>query len=676
VAATLALLSGAALSAETGPPLRAAALATAAADSSGGARVIVKFRTGSSVGNTVQALSVNSTNNATSTTSSRSGPQPLAQAQTLSRRHGLALADGRTIGPLTQVVFGSGLSSAALAAQLASDPDVEYAEVDRRVHALAAPSDPLYANGLTANSPVTTPVVGQWYLRSSTETPAALNAETAWNVTTGSASVVVAVLDTGVRPDHPDLAGKLLAGYDFVHDPAYANDGDGWDADPSDPGDWVTDAENASGTFKGCGASNSSWHGTQTTGLVGASTNNGIGMASVGRNVMVLPVRVLGKCGGYDSDVLAAMQWAAGLSVAGVPANANPARVISLSLGAAGACTSSYSTVISQLTSLGINVVVAAGNDGLAVDEPANCPGVIAVAGIRHSGTKVGYSNLGPEVALGAPAGNCVNTSGTCVYPVITTTNTGTTVPATNTYSDGNTRPSLGTSFSAPLVSGTVGLMLSANPTLTPAQVKSLLQSSARPYPATGAGTGVAACQAPSATAQGSECYCTTTTCGAGMLDAGAAVQAAAANAIVARIALGASVVTVGDAVQLSGSTSAAASGQTISSYAWTVTNGSGTATFTSAVNGATATLKAATAGTVTVALAVTDSLGNQATTSQVITINAPGGTTPSGVGSTSGTPTSSGGGGGGAFDLGWALLAALAVAAGVASRRARRRGH
>ena len=159
--------------------------------------------------------------------------------------------------------------------------------------------------------------------------------------------MVVAVLDTGIRYEHPDLktvalGGNLLPGYDMIADVDVANDGGGRDADPSDPGDWLTLAEvnQAGGPFFQCDtvASDSSWHGTQTSGLIGALTNNGVGIASVGRTVRVLPVRVLGKCGGFDSDIAAGIRWAAGLAVAGVPTNPTPAKVINMSLGGSGAC--------------------------------------------------------------------------------------------------------------------------------------------------------------------------------------------------------------------------------------------------------------------------------------------------------------------------------------------------
>jgi len=611
------------------------------------ARVIVKFKADSSA---MRALSAASS-------SAQAVPQ---QAQTLSQRLGLALTDGHALTARSQVVKASGLSSADLAARLSALPDVEYAVPDGRRRAFAAPNDPLYAGGAGVS-----PTVGQWYLRASTASVvSAINAETAWGITTGSSSVVVAVLDTGIRPDHPELATKLLPGYDFVSDAATANDGNGRDSDPSDPGDWITSAEDASGTFAGCGAEGSSWHGTQTAGLVGASTNNGSGMASIGRDVKVLPVRVLGKCGGDDSDIIAAMRWAAGFAVAGVPTNANPAKVLSLSLGGEGTCSQAYKDAMTELTAAGVVVVAAAGNDGLAVNVPANCPGVVGVAGVRHSGTKVGFSSLGPELTIAAPAGNCVNTSGACLYPILTTTNTGSTTPVASAYTD-SANPSLGTSFSTPLVAGTLGLMFSANPSLTPAQAIGVLKSTARAFPSTGAGAGVTACKAPSATAQSAECYCTKTTCGAGLLDAGAAVTAVAQ--VVARIDAGSGSTTAGSSITLDGSGSSAPAGHAITGYQWTLTAGSGIASFTSATNAATATVATTATGSFTVSLTVTDDAAAQATSTASVTVTAV--STPR-LPPAPPAATSSDSGGGGA--LGWPWLAGL-LAAVLALQRASR---
>jgi serine protease len=595
------------------------------------------------------------------------GPQ---HARTLGARARLALEDGHPIGERAQVVFAKGMSSAQLADRLRRDSEIEYAEPDVRRRAKAVPNDPLY--GANQAAP-TTPTVGQWYLRPPNSTNvSAIDAETAWDTTMGSSSVVVAVLDTGVRFDHPDLVGKLLPGMDFIADARTANDGDGRDGDASDPGDWVTDAEvnDSSSLFWKCTdptgpgpwtGEDSSWHGTQVAGLVGAATDNHLGMASVGRNVMVLPVRVLGKCGGYDSDIQAAMLWSAGLSASPV-ANPHPAKVINLSLGSPGACTQSYQDVIAKLTNAGVTVVASAGNsEGLAVDAPANCPSVIGVAGVRHSGTKVGFSNVGPELSLAAPAGNCINLSGACLDPLLTTINNGTTVPGVNSYSD-SFNASLGTSFSAPLVAGTVALMLSIDPNLTPAQLKSTLQATARPFPTTGALTANAPlCHAPNGTVQ-DECYCTTSTCGAGLLDTNAAVQsvfnARSATAPTAPISASTANAAVGATVTFDGTVATVASGRT-GIYQWTLSDPA-LAQFTSAADGPTVTLKTLAAGVVVVTLTVTDNLGESTSANTRLTVGAPVTRT------TVPPPPVSTGGGGGA--LGWPWL--LGLLAGVVALR------
>ena len=381
-----------------------------AADDGGAARVIVRFRADSSLAR-----------------SNGLSPQGAvaARAEALGARLGLALSAGAAVSGLAQVVFASGVTSAELAERLALESDVAYAVPDERRRIVGAPNDPLYAAGVTGSSPE----AGQWYLRApSGEVASSSNVEGAWAVTTGSPDIVVAVVDTGVRYEHPDLlsvaaGGHLLPGYDMVSDPASANDGDGRDADASDPGDWLTRAELSrpgSSLFRcATSPSSSSWHGTQLSGLVAALTDNGIGMAGAAPGARVLPVRVLGKCGGYDSDIVAGMRWAAGLGVPGAPANPHPARVINLSLGGDGACSAAYQEAVDEITAAGTVIVAAVGNSsGHAVASPANCRGVIAVAGLRHAGTKVGFSSLGPEVAISAPGGNCVNTAPGSAVPV------------------------------------------------------------------------------------------------------------------------------------------------------------------------------------------------------------------------------------------------------------------
>jgi serine protease len=593
------------------------------------------------------------------------------RAAMLGARHGRALASGHAVGDRMQVVRASGVSASVLALQLAADPEVEYAVPNGRARVLAAPNDPLYpatAPGVRAQGPDS----GQWYLRAPTATEVSgIDIETAWSYTTGSASTVVAVLDTGVRREHPDLNGRLLPGYDFVSDATVANDGDGRDADPSDPGDWVNAADVATSRFSGCTVEGSTWHGTSTASLVGAASNDGIGMAGTAPGVRVLPVRVLGKCFGTDADIQAGMLWAAGIHVDGVPDNPTPARVLNLSLGGSGACSTAYQSVVNQVRAAGAVIVAAAGNSaGGPVGTPANCPGVISVLALRHAGTKVGFSDLGAEIKIAAPGGNCINTAaGTpCLYPILAASNSGTTGPVNSIWTD-SFRISVGTSFAAPLVAGTAGLMFSAQPALTPDQVLTQLQVTARAFPTTGADNGpsdptpVTQCHAPTSGVQQLQCYCTIGLCGAGMLNAGAAV-AAAASPVAAVSVVTAAPLLAGNPITLSAAGSLAASGGTITAWAWSLADGGGIVTaFSSATNASTATLTPSAAGSFVARLTVTDNLGRSGSSN--FTVNVSAANTGGGA-----VPSPSGGGGAAS----WPWLAALALAVAGLVRGARRR--
>jgi serine protease len=589
------------------------------------------------------------------------------RADRLAASAGVALNAGVAISERAQVVMARGIDAATLARRLASDPQVAYAVVDQRRRALQVPNDPLYAQGPASGLG---PEVGQWYLRAPAgELQSAVNAEAAWKLVTGHADVVVAVLDTGVLADHVDLAGQVLPGYDMVSDGPSANDGDGRDADASDPGDWITAAENSAvnGNFYNCGVDNSSWHGTKIAGIIGAAANNGLGMAGTAWGVKILPVRVLGKCGGYDSDIQAGMRWAAGLNVPGLPLNPHPARVVNLSLGGRGDCNAStgYPTVIAELRAAGTTVVAAAGNSaGHAVELPANCPGLIAVAGLRHVGSKVGFSDLGAPIALSAPAGNCVNigVGEPCLYPILTSSNSGAQRPNAggSIWTDG-VHYSVGTSFAAPIVAGTAALMLSARPQLLPEELRSLMQASARAFPTTGAGTGenglpVPMCRAPDGSDQ-LQCYCSVGLCGAGMLDAAASVQSSMGT--VARIGSEPQAPVVGDTLRLSASASLVAAGRSLVAYEWSLPSNPGVvAGFSGAANGPEAQLLATGVGTVTVNLLLTDDAGQRSSVQRNIQVSA---AVAAGGG---------GGGGGGASSLLWVSLLGLAVAALLHARR------
>jgi len=550
-------------------------------------------------------------------------------------RHGLTLSKTRSITARMHVMHLErklGAESVATVLEgLRADPEVEYAEVDQRRYAHATPNDPLFATQ-------------QWYLQNSSSTLSAIDAVTAWDTTTGSSALVIADLDTGVRYDHPDLLatsapnGRLLPGYCFISDAFVANGGNCPGADASDPGDWVTQSDVSHPECTGATAQNSSWHGTRTAGLMGAITNNATGIAGVTWQTQILPVRVLGKCGGSDSDIVTAMLWAAGIAVAGAPANTQPAKVINMSFGATGSCPPTYTDVISQVTAKGVLIVVSAGNEGGPVDAPANCPGVAAVAGLRHVGTKVGYSSLGPEVALSAPAGNCVNTTpgSPCLYPITTTFNQGTTTPGPNGYTDQVTNPNLGTSFSAPLVSGIGALMAAVNSTLNSCRLISRLREGALPYPQTSAGaaTQPPMCHVPASASdlQNSECICTLDgrTCGAGMANAPGALKAAVRPVAAATVP---STVTAGQAVVLQGGASAAVPGHTISTYQWT--NAGGQTLSIQGATTATATVTAPACGLGTVRLTVTDDMNRQDTADVVISPNSASTTAPASVSGT-----------------------------------------
>lgn len=366
------------------------------------------------------------------------------------------------------------------------------AEPDRRLFLVGDPTSPS-APDLTPNDPRWGEM---WHLGYTAGSAEGVNLVPAWNITTGAVSTVVAVIDTGILP-HSDLAGRTVAGYDFVSDPRIGNDGNGRDPNPADPGDWITSAESSQpgGFFQGCQVRNSSWHGTHVAGTIGAVANNSLGIAGINWQAKILPVRVLGKCGGVTSDIIDGMLWAAGLAVPGAPANANPAKVINLSLGGVGACSAVQQSAVNAIVAAGTALVVAAGNSNADAGgfNPANCNQVITVAATNRSGNRAYYSNYGSTVEISGPGGetNSVASNG-----VLSTLDTGTTSPAgSNTYAFYQ-----GTSMAAPHVAGVASLIVGLRPSYTPTQLVNLLRSTARPFPA------------------GSSC--TTALCGSGIADA------------------------------------------------------------------------------------------------------------------------------------------------------------
>ncbi len=289
-----------------------------------------------------------------------------------------------------------------------------------------------------------------------------VNAVSAWDSGHTGEGITVAVIDTGII-DHPDLNANVVPGYDFISDSDMARDGDGRDANPADEGDWY-------GAYE-CGIfvpepANSSWHGSHVAGTI-AMIDNAIGGVGVAPDANILPVRVLGKCGGSNVDIAEAIRWAAGLPVDGTSDNAHPAKVINMSLGAGGSCSYTTQSAIDAAVENGASVIVAAGNsnDDTSRYSPSNCANVLSVAALDEEGNRAGFSNYGSTVALSAP--------GTAIY---STVDTGETVPQGPTYENHR-----GTSMATPHVAGVAALLLSKEPMLSPREVMARLVSTAKP---------------------------------------------------------------------------------------------------------------------------------------------------------------------------------------------------
>ncbi|MGW5634144.1 S8 family peptidase [Streptomyces sp. NPDC003832] len=375
------------------------------------------------------------------------------------------------------VDLGEDLTRADVAdvvAEYRADPQVAYVVPDRLNKPLATPNDTEYTK--------------QWDLF---ETTAGMNVPGAWDTTTGT-GVTVAVIDTGYVT-HSDLAANIVGGYDFISDTTVAADGNGRDSNPADPGDWTAANQCASGDP----AYDSSWHGTHVAGTIAAATGNGKGVAGIAYGAKVSPLRVLGKCGGYDSDIIDAITWASGGTVSGVPANTNVAKVINMSLGGSGACTTATQNAINAAVGRGTTVVVAAGNSNAnaANYSPASCNNVISVAAADRQGNRSYYSNYGTVVDIAAPGGetNSVTSNG-----ILSTLNAGAQGPGAESYEYYQ-----GTSMAAPHVAGLAALLKSANTTLTPAQIESAIKTNSRALAGTCSGG-----------------------CGAGLADAAKTVQA------------------------------------------------------------------------------------------------------------------------------------------------------
>jgi serine protease len=562
-----------------------------------------------------------------------------------------------------------------IAAALARHGGVEYAEPDVMFKRLAVPNDPRYAGWQWNLFEPTTTFTGTLTSGSGSKSAVATggaNLPSAWDITQGGSGVVVAVIDTGIV-NHPDLngvatpapyvpSGRFVGGYDFVSSDVgspvlapnfVANDGDGRDPDPTDPGDWLAAADNCEdGTS---GPLDSSWHGTHMAGVVAAAGNNGTGIAGIGWNVRVQPLRALGRCGGSLSDIAEAIRWAAGLDVPGIPANPTPARVISLSLGSSDQCSRATQAAVDAAIAAGSVVVAATGNESdVVLISPANCRGVIAVTGHTINGENADYANIGAATTISAPgggspislgAGGPTDDSNWTGYYVWSTLLFGATGPSS---SDSQGRSGAGyggftgTSVAAPHVAGAAALIKSLLPSASVDQVRSFLVDNARPFPA------------------GSACAAGSSfdgRCGAGLLDAGAAVSRA--------ILIAPPVIVTGpqSTTIVEGQTatlSVAAAGAATLRYQWK-RNGVDIAGATSP-SYTTPALSVGDSGT-RYSVSVINALGSVTSAEATVTV------TPAATGGPVSPPVG-GGGGGGALPLGQLLLLVALLAAARLRRR------
>lgn len=367
-----------------------------------------------------------------------------------------------TEAQLYKTAIPTGQGALELAQALATRLDVVYAHPNYLLEQLATPDDPLYTK--------------QWHYR-------AINLPAAWDQIKGSSGVRIAVIDSGILPMHPDLAGTFVPGYDFVSDLTASGDGDGRDGDPSDPSGDV--------------------HGSHVDGTVAAETNNSVGVAGVSWGSRLLPVRVLGLNGGTLADIIDGVLWSVGQSVPGVPDNANPAQILNLSLGGPFRCSDApaLQDAFDQASTAGATVVVAAGNDDVDASgfAPASCNNVITVGATDLPGARALYSNYGARIDVMAPGGDTtVDTDNNGDVDGVLSTINNLTGNASYDYYQG-------TSMASPHVAGVAALLKSVRPSLTGAQVEDLLKRSARSISSSSCSVG----------------------CGAGLIDAAAALRLA-----------------------------------------------------------------------------------------------------------------------------------------------------
>lgn len=444
-----------------------APLRTVPSANAGGDRIIVKYRTGTPAARSLSGKLTTVDNAAARAMTATARASIGGSIVPVSSSHVRQMAIGSDVIKLSRKLARTELDN--LVRELSADPSVEYAEIDARMHPLHTPNDPFYANY-------------QWHLQN---TAGGINMPEAWDLSTGE-GVVVAVLDTGVLPGHPDLGANLLEGYDFITHP-FISRRDTADRVPGgvDLGDWTVEYNEC---YDGSSPEPSSWHGTHVSGTVAQVTNNAEGVAGVAFNARVLPVRVLGRCGGQLSDIADAIVWASGGAVAGVAANEHPAEVINMSLGGYGACGATYQNAIDAAVANGSVVVVAAGNssDNASDYRPASCNNVINVGANRFNGGIAFYSNYGASVDIAAPGGGAFQDPGNNGWNGYVVQG-GSLDPEAD---EGNYDyvGMIGTSMAAPHVAGAAALVQSAlvgagRAPLTPAEMEALLKQTARVFP-------------------------------------------------------------------------------------------------------------------------------------------------------------------------------------------------
>ncbi|MDM7948742.1 S8 family peptidase [Hydrogenophaga sp.] len=504
MAALLGVCLSAVAAPKTGKLPSSAVAVTPVAEPASVQRLLIRYRTGIKMGAAASA------DGATERAQAAAQVMRSAGLAGESRMHYLkSVSPSMHVATLEQAV--SAAEARAMMQRLQADPAVLDVMIDQRAKPHFVPNDPYFTGR------------DQWHLQPSSVIPGGLNVNDAWDRSTGS-GVVIAILDGGYVT-HADLLPNVLPGYDFVSaDPPgstptlagqpfwTANDGNDRDSFALDPGDWVTQAEVTAG-FCDEATPESTWHGSHVAGLAGAAGNNSQSGLGVAFGARILPVRVLGRCGGYVSDILAGARWAVGLDVLGVPRNPTPARILNLSLGLPGTCSSTIQSVIDEVRSQDVSIVASAGNDGnTLISVPANCRGVFAVTAHTREGDSADYANVGSGVRISA-AGGGLNTllleQPGSPRGIVSTGNAGLTVPT----SDADLLLS-GTSMAAPQVAGVLALLAAVRPDLSMSTLESFVVGSARAFPAGG--------------------YCATNPqalpsgfCGSGLLDADAAMATA-----------------------------------------------------------------------------------------------------------------------------------------------------